>query len=47
MQQRVSKTLDPAQRKCSAYDQKLLTIHEVLKHFLHMLKVRHFITSRP
>jgi cleavage and polyadenylation specificity factor subunit 1 len=37
-----SKKLKPAQQKYSAYDSELLPIYEALKHFRHMLEVRHF-----
>jgi cleavage and polyadenylation specificity factor subunit 1 len=37
-----SKKLSPAQQKYSAYDRELLGIYEAVKHFRHMLEVRHF-----
>jgi cleavage and polyadenylation specificity factor subunit 1 len=37
-----TKKLNPAQQKYSAYDRKLLAIYEAVKHFHHMLEVRHF-----
>jgi hypothetical protein len=37
-----SKKLNPAQQKYSAYDRELLAIYEAVKHFHHMLEVRHF-----
>jgi hypothetical protein len=38
-----SKKLNPAQQKYSAYDRELLAVYEAVKHFRHMLEVRHFI----
>jgi hypothetical protein len=37
-----SKKLNPVQHKCSAYDRELLAIYSAIKHFRHMLEVRHF-----
>jgi hypothetical protein len=37
-----SKNLNSAQQKYSAYDRQLLAIHEVGKHFRHMLEARKF-----
>jgi hypothetical protein len=34
---------NPAQRKYSAYDHKLLAFYEAIKHFRHKLEARHFI----
>jgi cleavage and polyadenylation specificity factor subunit 1 len=38
----LKKKLNPTQQKYSAYDRELQTIYEVVKHFRHMLKARHF-----
>jgi hypothetical protein len=38
-----SKKLNPAQQKYSAYNHQLLAIYETIKHFCHVLEVRHFI----
>jgi cleavage and polyadenylation specificity factor subunit 1 len=38
-----SKKLIPVQQKYSTYDRELLVIYEAIKHFSHMLEVRHFI----
>jgi cleavage and polyadenylation specificity factor subunit 1 len=35
--------VNPGQNKYSAYDEELLAIYEDMKHFLHILKSRHFI----
>jgi hypothetical protein len=37
-----SKKLNSAQQKYSAYNRELLAVYEAVKHFRHMLKVRHF-----
>jgi hypothetical protein len=37
-----SKKLNTAQQKYSTYDRELLAIYEAVKHFRHMLEVRHF-----
>jgi hypothetical protein len=37
-----SKKLNPTQQKYSAYNRELLAIYEAIKHFRHMLEVRHF-----
>jgi hypothetical protein len=37
-----SKKLSPAQCKYSAYDRKLLAIHEAMRHFRHMIEAWHF-----
>jgi hypothetical protein len=39
----LSKKLNPAQQKYSAYDRELLDVYEALKHFCHVLEARHFI----
>jgi cleavage and polyadenylation specificity factor subunit 1 len=38
-----SRKLNPARQKYSAYDRELLAIYVAVKHFRHMLEVRHFI----
>jgi hypothetical protein len=38
-----SRKLSPSQQKYSAYDRELLAIYQAVKHFRHMLEVRHFI----
>jgi hypothetical protein len=41
-----SKELNPAQQNYSAYDRDLLAIYETVKHFRHMLEVRHLASSQ-
>jgi cleavage and polyadenylation specificity factor subunit 1 len=39
----ISKKLNPAEQKYSAYDRELLAAYDAVKHFHHMLEARHFI----
>jgi len=38
-----SKSMSMEQQKYSAYDRELVAIYEAVKHFRHMLEVRHFV----
>jgi cleavage and polyadenylation specificity factor subunit 1 len=38
-----SRKLSPAKQKYSAYDRRLLAIYEAVRHFRHLVEVRHLI----